>query len=157
VPYSQFWGPHTQAQFLPGSNCAVGNKNSAHYRTVQFSHHTHTPNKIMYAFFCDHYCRGKAKTITHSECVFVVLAIRPAKRMRHIILSSVACPALPYFTTLFHKRHDFRRHVLNIRCVSWFSLKGLSETFLILTGIRQDTVTHVRRSSCRVPVTIARL
>jgi len=34
-----------------------------------------------------------------------------------------------------------------------------STTFVwnILTRIHQDTVTHVRRSSCRVPVTIARL
>jgi hypothetical protein len=95
----------------------------------------------------DHYCRGKAITITHSECVFVVLAIRHGKRMRHITLSSVACPTLPYFATLFHKRHDFWRNVLNIKCVSWFSLKRLSETFLILTRIQQDTVTHVRRSS----------
>jgi len=66
----------------------------------------------------DHYCRGKATTITHSECVFVVLAMRHAKRMRHITLSPVACPTLPYFATLFHKRHDFRRNVWNIKCVS---------------------------------------
>jgi len=36
-----FEGP-THAQFLLSSNCAVGNKNGAHYRTVHFSHHTCT-------------------------------------------------------------------------------------------------------------------
>jgi len=42
----------------------------------------------------NHYCRGKAIDITYSECVCVFLGILPliiryAKRMRHIILSSV--------------------------------------------------------------------
>jgi len=34
--------------------------------------------------------------------VFVALGIRHVKRMRCIILSSVACPALQYFSTLSH-------------------------------------------------------
>ena len=37
--------------------------------------------------------------------------IRPAKRMRHIILPYMACLAAPYFSTLSHKRNDFRRKV----------------------------------------------
>ena len=42
--------------------------------------------------------------------------------MRRIILSSVAFPAVPYFSTLCHKRHDFRKNVIehNI-CVLIFS------------------------------------
>jgi hypothetical protein len=56
----------------------------------------------------NHCCRGKAISITYSECVSVALVIQHAKRMRRIILSSVVCPALPYFSTLSHKRLDFR-------------------------------------------------
>jgi hypothetical protein len=51
------------------------------------------------------------------------------------ILSSVTCPAPQYFSTLSHKRHDFRkkkRELLNTKCVFWFSLQLLSVTFLIL-------------------------
>ena len=42
-------------------------------------------------------CRGKAMSITYSECVSVASVIQHAMRMRRIILPSVACLPLPIF------------------------------------------------------------
>jgi len=33
------------------------------------------------------------------------------------VISSMACPAAPYFHLLSHKRMDFRKLLLNIKCV----------------------------------------
>ena len=56
----------------------------------------------------NHRCSGKAVSITYSECMSIALFIQRAMRVRHILLSSVACPDLQYFYTLSHKRHGFR-------------------------------------------------
>jgi len=65
----------------------------------------------------NHYWRGKAISITYSGCVSVALIIQRAKTIRSIIMSSVAWPAVQYFSTLSHKPHDFRLTFLKIKFV----------------------------------------
>jgi hypothetical protein len=57
---------------------------------------------------CNQFCGGKAMSFTYSECVFVELGTQHAQRTRHRVLSSVACPALQYFSTS-HNRQDFKK------------------------------------------------
>jgi hypothetical protein len=53
--------------------------------------------------------------------VFVTLVIQQARHMSRIILSSVACPALQYSSTLSHKRQNLKKkkRLLNIKCVEF--------------------------------------
>jgi hypothetical protein len=105
---------------------------------------------------CNHCCCGKAISITYSECVSVTLVIQHAVRMRHIILSSVACLALPYFSHYPINDTIFGKTLLNIKCAFRFSLQVLPETFLILTRIQGDIIINGLRSSCNVPVILVR-
>jgi len=78
-----------------------------------------------------HCCLGKAISIIYYECVSVALVIWHVKHMHHIISSPVVCPALPYFSTLSHKWHDFQEKVIERKMyILIFS------TFLILPRIQ---------------------
>jgi hypothetical protein len=44
------------------------------------------------------------------------------------------------------------KKLLNIKCVFWFCVQLLSETFLIPRRIQRDIIINVDRSSCKVPL-----
>jgi len=51
-------------------------------------------------------CHVKAISIIYSECASVALLTQHEKRMRHIILPSVARLVLPHYFTLSHERQE---------------------------------------------------
>jgi hypothetical protein len=77
-------------------------------------------------------------SITYSESMSVALVIQNVKCMCHIILSSVVCPAIQYFSTLSHKRHDFRENVIEYKmCVLIFSTPHV------------QNISHSKKNSAR--------
>jgi len=76
--------------------------------------------------------------ITHSECVSVAFVIRHTNPMRRFIFPSLAYPAVPYFSTLSNKRHNFRENVIgHKRCV------------LILPTTFVRNISHCKNNSAR--------
>jgi hypothetical protein len=71
------------------------------------------------------------------------------------ILLSVACLAASYFSTLSHNRHDFRKSLVNIKCVL-ISSTNLSGVFLILRIIERDVIIHVKTSLHKITVILVR-
>ena len=57
---------------------------------------------VLYA--CMYVCMYVCVCVCVCVCVYVALGIQHAMRMRLVILSSVACPALQYFSTLSHQK-----------------------------------------------------
>jgi hypothetical protein len=95
----------------------------------------------------NHWCSGNAISITYFERVSVTLGIQHVKRMLRIILSSVACPAVPYFSTLSHKRHDFWEKVIEHKKCFYFLWKFVWNTVFV-AFVRPLSEPDRRFSSC---------
>ena len=84
--------------------------------------------------------------------VHVILFFQYSTRMRHIVTSFVDPRSPPYFSTLSHKRCDFRKKVTEHKIVVWFSVQLLSKTFLIRRIIQRDIVINVKRLHVKYPL-----
>jgi len=111
----------------------------------------------MYNITLWHVDCAKARSITYSECMSVSLFIQHAEHMLCVILSSMACLALPYFSKLSHNFLILCKKVIEHKMyVLFFSLQILLETFLVLRKIQWDTTINVCRFSCKIPINLIR-
>jgi hypothetical protein len=68
----------------------------------------------------------------------------------------VACLAVPYFSTLSHKVHDFQEKKVTERKMCFGFLYFCPKNFLILRRIQRDIINIVNRFSGEVPDILAR-
>ena len=130
--------------FAPVHKKCYSNKNSDFCRVREVGQYLVVRKRVvMYVekrqseTFVNNRYRERAMLPILSEFVCVCSLSYPASKGRSfIILLSVACLAAPYFSTLSHNRHDFRKSLVNIKCVL-ISSTNLSGVFLILRKLSE--------------------
>jgi hypothetical protein len=87
-------------------------------------------------------CRGKAIRITCSECVFVASVIRHA--IAHVQCNHLWPDRLyRIFSYYLINGAIFWKTLLNLKCIFWFFMLLLSETFLIVRRIYLGNIMYV--------------
>ena len=97
----------------------------------------------------NHFCRGKAVSITYSVCV----CLQPQFSSIHSACSkfpSAACLPVQYFSTLSHKWHNSGKKVEDMKCV--LMLSTLFETFLFLRRIECDMIIDLYLSEYKASI-----
>ena len=89
--------------------------------------------------------------MTNSQCVPAAVFILHAKSMRRIILSSVACLAVPYFSPFSYKEHNLKKK--KTYRISHVCYEILTTFFLVLRIIQRDI--NIRRSPCIASVILS--
>jgi hypothetical protein len=80
----------------------------------------------------------------------VLLLIEHTTRVRHFVCGF--CGSTTFFVIIINGTIFGKKKLLNIKCVVWFTLELLFETFLILRRIQQNIFINVKTSSCKVAV-----
>ena len=110
------------------------------------------------AHSCNHCCSRKGISITYSGCMFVALVIQRAKRMRRIVLSFVVCVALPHFSTLSHKRNNYRKNVIErtVCVLIFFTFVSSTGLFISPSGISELDCATTKTDTAERSISIGR-
>jgi hypothetical protein len=79
------------------------------------------------------------------------------KRIHLNILSSMISLGLLQFSTLYHKRYDFRQKAIEQKNVCFIISSTLYETFLVLRGTQLDTIINLHKPAFKILVGFFRL
>jgi len=103
----------------------------------------------------------KTVSVTYSECVCVCVCVcilsyptYKAHAPYYHVWPAPLCNIFPHYLI---NGSIFGKKLLNTKCVFWFSVQRLSETFLILRRTERDMIKNVYRSASKVPVIVVRL
>ena len=88
-------------------------------------------------------------------CVCLALFIQHAMRMRHIVICDLSGSTI-LFHIIWQTARFSKKKVFETKCVFWFSLQFLSETFLILRRIERDMIKTVYWSAATPPSQLQR-
>jgi hypothetical protein len=126
-------------------------------RTNRVNHSTKT-RQSMYvehnieARLSNHFCSGKAIRISYScVCVWGGGCTGTGVSLRAYSFNYPTCSTPPYchsastFFDILINGPIFRRMLLDIKCVFWFSLRHVFGTFLMLRRVRRDAAINVQR------------
>jgi hypothetical protein len=100
--------------------------------------------------------------ITYYECMglYFFLVNRQANRILsapHYIAMYSFSGCIIFFNIISYKVRFLKKKLWNITLNIWFSLRRLSEMFLILRKIQRTIIINLHRSSCKLFVILVRL
>ena len=102
---------------------------------------------------CNSCCSTGAIIIPYCESVFVALGIQHVMCTHHTVICDLSGYSI-FFHIISSMARFLKIKILKIKCVFWFSLQLLSETFLILGRTERDIIKNVYRCSHKVHVVL---
>ena len=100
----------------------------------------------------NHCCSWKVIYVTYCKCAFLALVYPACKTHEPFYIAFCDISGSTALISLISYTARFRRKVIDIKYLFWFSLQLLTEAFLIPRKIRRYVIINVYSFSCKVPL-----